>query len=229
MRVTPLEIRQKSFEKVFRGYDKDEVNAFLLTLSQEWERMLDDQKEFRYKLESSEREVSKLREVENSLFKTLKTAEDTGANLVEQANKTAELHVREAQMKADAILFEAKNKAKNIIDDAELKSRQILEGMEDDVKYMEESYRNLQNHRDNLLADLRNLANDTLEKVDRASTKKKINIQQYTDKIKEVTKDLNSNKADNDEGEASQKEEAKYEQPQETTENKSGSFFDNIQ
>ena len=29
MKVTPLEIRKKSFEKVFRGYDKDEVNAFL--------------------------------------------------------------------------------------------------------------------------------------------------------------------------------------------------------
>jgi cell division initiation protein len=34
MRVTPLEIRQKTFEKNFRGYQTDEVNAFLLTLSQ---------------------------------------------------------------------------------------------------------------------------------------------------------------------------------------------------
>ncbi|MEY4931055.1 MAG: DivIVA protein, partial [Bacteroidota bacterium] len=27
MKITPLEIRQKAFEKVLRGYDKDEVNA----------------------------------------------------------------------------------------------------------------------------------------------------------------------------------------------------------
>ena len=29
MKVTPIEIRQKDFNKVFRGYDKEEVDAFL--------------------------------------------------------------------------------------------------------------------------------------------------------------------------------------------------------
>ena len=32
MNITPLEIRQKEFEKGFRGYDKDEVKAFFLFL-----------------------------------------------------------------------------------------------------------------------------------------------------------------------------------------------------
>jgi cell division initiation protein len=86
MRITPLEIRQKAFERVLRGYDKDEVNAYLQSLSQEWERMQDDIKEIRIKYEATEREVSKLREVESSLYKTLKTAEDTGANVIDQAN-----------------------------------------------------------------------------------------------------------------------------------------------
>ena len=58
MRITPLDIRQKTFEKNFRGYEKDEVNAFLLTLSQEWERVLDEDTEGRIKLEATEREVS---------------------------------------------------------------------------------------------------------------------------------------------------------------------------
>ena len=86
MKITPLEIRQKTFEKKIRGYDKDEVNAFLLSLSQEWERMIDSSKELKYRLEVSENEVKKLREVESSLFKTLKTAEDTGANMIQQAD-----------------------------------------------------------------------------------------------------------------------------------------------
>src|SRR6478609_12196476 len=112
MRITPLDIRQKTFEKNFRGYEKDEVNAFLLTLSQEWERMMDENKELRMKLESSEREVLKLREVEGSLYKTLKTAEDTGANVIEQARQTAELHLRESQIQAELIGQEAKVKAR---------------------------------------------------------------------------------------------------------------------
>ena len=111
MKITPLEIRQKSFEKKLRGYDKDEVSAFLLSLSNEWERVLDENKEYKIKLDQAQKEVQKLREVESSLFKTLKTAEDTGANLIDQANKTAELHMKEVQMNADALMSEAKSKA----------------------------------------------------------------------------------------------------------------------
>ncbi|MFN8887357.1 MAG: DivIVA domain-containing protein, partial [Cyclobacteriaceae bacterium] len=134
MRITPLEIRQKAFERVLRGYDKDEVNAYLQSLSQEWERMQDDAKEMKIKYEATEREVAKLREVESSLYKTLKTAEDTGANVIDQANKTAELILREAQMKADSMLNEAKNKAKNTIEESEFISKQMLVEMEERLK-----------------------------------------------------------------------------------------------
>src|SRR5690606_10612158 len=158
MRITPLEIRQKSFEKVFRGYDKDEVTAFLQTLSQEWERMVDEYKEMKFKLEASQEEVRKLREVESSLFKTLKTAEDTGTNMIDQAKKTADLHMRETQMKAEAVISESKSKAKSLLENAEHKSRQIIESMEDEVKSLEQTYKALENYRDNLIADLKNMA-----------------------------------------------------------------------
>ena len=61
MKITPLEIRQKTFEKAFRGLDKDEVQAFLLTLSQQWEKLQDENKDLRVKLEVATREVQKLR------------------------------------------------------------------------------------------------------------------------------------------------------------------------
>ena len=170
MRITPLEIRQKAFEKVLRGYDKDEVNAFLQTLSQEWERMLDEVKEARIRLESTEREVSKLREVESSLFRTLKAAEDTGASVIEQANKTAELILRENQLNADAIMSEAKTKSKNTIEEAEMISRQMLDEMEERLKSMGQHYKTLELHRDNLLSDLKRLAGETIDRVERAKT-----------------------------------------------------------
>lgn len=168
MKITPLEIRQKSFEKKMRGYDKDEVNAFLQSLSQEWERTLDETKEMRIRLETTEREVNKLREVESSLFKTLKTAEDTGASVIEQANKTAELILRENQMNADAVINEAKRRAKNTIEEAESISRQMLAEMEDRLKSLGQHYKNLELHKENLLADLKRLANETLDRIDRA-------------------------------------------------------------
>jgi cell division initiation protein len=168
MKITPLEIRQKTFEKNFRGYEKDEVHAFLLTLSQEWERLMDENKELRIKLETTEREVSKLREVESSLFKTLKTAEDTGANVIDQARKAADLHLRESQIKADAMLNEAKSKAKDTIEESETRAKQVIVDMEDRLKAMIDNYKKLESSREDLLNDLRRTASDLLDRVERA-------------------------------------------------------------
>ena len=168
MRVTPLDIRQKTFEKNFRGYEKDEVNAFLLTLSQEWERILDENKELRIKLEATEREVTKLREVESSLYKTLKTAEDTGANVIEQARMAADLHLRESQMQAEAIMNEAKTKARNTIEESDTRAKEILAEMEDRLKALVENYRMMIATRDDLLTNIKHLATDALERAEKA-------------------------------------------------------------
>jgi cell division initiation protein len=168
MRITPLDIRQKTFEKNFRGYEKDEVNAFLLTLSQEWERVLDENKEARIKLEATEREVSKLREVESSLYKTLKTAEDTGANVIDHARRTAELHLGESQLNAEAMINEAKSKARDTIEESDTRAREILEEMEERLKILVESYKKMQTLRDDLLADLKHLGSDVLDRVERS-------------------------------------------------------------
>ena len=167
MKITPLEIRQKTFERTLRGYDKDEVNAFLLSLSQEWERMNDEAKELKLKWETAEREAAKLREVETSLFKTLKTAEDTGANVVDQAKKAAELHVREAQISAEALLNEAKDKAKNTIEEVDVMSKQLLGEMEDSLRELVDQYKTIESQRNNLIDDLKRLAGEVLDRADR--------------------------------------------------------------
>ncbi len=167
MKITPLEIRQKTFERGFRGYDKDEVQAFLKSLSKEWERVQDEIKELKMKLEASEKEVHKLREVESSLFKTLKTAEDTGANMIQQANKSAELHLKESQMKADAVMSETKSKARAMIEKTEMETRDVIEGMHDEVKLLEQSFRTIENYRDNLMVDLKTLSSDLSEKIEK--------------------------------------------------------------
>ncbi len=189
MRVTPLEIRQKSFEKHFRGYDKDEVNGFLLTLSQEWERALDENRELRIKLETTEREILKLREVENSLYKTLKTAEDTGASVIGQARQAAELHIRESQFKAEAMLNEAKSKAKDTIEESDMRAKEILADMEDRLRILVESYKKLESSRDDLISELKRLSNDTLDRVERArSNALQFDADQHLNQVRRETK-----------------------------------------
>jgi cell division initiation protein len=189
MKVTPLEIRKKSFEKVFRGYDKDEVNAFLVSLSQAWEKVMDQNKEFTIKLESAEKEIAKLREIENSLFKTLKTAEDTGANMIEQANKTAELHMKETQMNVDALMNESESKASSMLEEAENNAREILDELQGEVKKIEESYHQLQQQRDSLLREIKNIADGFLEQVSKArGDQEKYSIDEIVKKTKKISK-----------------------------------------
>ena len=190
MKITPLEIRQKNFEKKLRGYDKDEVTAFLTSLSNEWERVLDENKELKIKLDQSEKEVRKLREVESSLFKTLKTAEDTGANLIDQANKAADLHLKETQMNAEAMMSEAKSKARGIIEKSESEARHIIEEMQEAVKELEQNYRTLENQRDNFMAELKNLSEDILDRLERtAKHKTNFKLEDHTKKMKALVRE----------------------------------------
>ena len=205
MKITPLEIRQKTFEKKLRGFDKDEVNAFLLSMSNEWERILDENKELRIKLDQAEKEVQKLREVESSLFKTLKTAEDTGANLIDQATKAAELHMKETEMNSEALLSESKSKARAIIEQAEAEARQLVDEMQVAVKELEQNYRTIENHRENVIAELKNLSADMLDRIQRTDKARgEFKVEDHLKKVRELAR-TSQDKIDTDHLEASQK------------------------
>lgn len=165
MKISPLEIRQKAFEKTFRGYDKEEVDAFLLSLSQEWERVMEESKELKSKLTYSEAEVQKMREVETSLFKTLKTAEDTATNLVEQANRTAEQLIKESRMNAESMLNEARTHSHNMIEEAEEKAKNILFQAQGKLNEIATEFENIEKQKQNSLQELRQFANELLEKA----------------------------------------------------------------
>jgi cell division initiation protein len=189
MKITPLDIRQKTFEKAFRGLDKDEVNAFLLTLSQQWEKMLDENKDLRLKLDAANRETQKLREVESSLYKTLKTAEDTGNNILEQATKSAELRAREAELQANELLNKARNQARQVLEDAARQTEKMVVEMQEEVKSLEQEYQRMEGYLDTLVRDLKNLANDALEKVERTKAKPKGNVNSMLSRAANVTID----------------------------------------
>lgn len=237
MKITPLEIRQKIFEKVFRGYDKDEVVAFLQILSSEWEKSTDEKRELVIKLESTEKEIAKLREVENSLYKTLKTAEDTGANMIEQANKAAELQLKETKMESENIVREAKAKSKMIIENTEKHAREIISNMLSEIKSLEHNFNSALSLKENLIADLTNLSSDTLERVQKFKRQKdKLDIDKYIKEAREFAEnyDLKNFKVTGKELEKTlEKEELdkkvsnmKKKKPVEKTENSESSFFD---
>ena len=171
MKITPLEIRQHEFEKTFRGYNIEEVDNFLANLSQEWERVLNESKMLRMQLEIAEKEANKLREIEMTLFKTLKTAEDTSKMITDQASQQGDKHVQEAKLQGEKALMDAQQKAAEIVRQAENQAKYIKEEVLGDVKVLERDFRAMDHYKTNLLVQMRSLSNATLEHVERFENK----------------------------------------------------------
>ena len=87
MKVTPEEISQYTFGRSFRGYDKDAVDQFLSSLSQEWQKEIDEQESLKKRLEISEKELNRLKDVESIMLRTIKEGDENARRLYEEAEK----------------------------------------------------------------------------------------------------------------------------------------------
>ncbi|GAB3730379.1 DivIVA domain-containing protein [Spirosoma lituiforme] len=185
MKITPIEIRQHTFEKGLRGYKTDDVDAFLVSLSQEWERLTGEYKMLKMQLEIAEKELGKLKEVEMTLFRTLKTAEDTSTQITEQANKAGEKYVDDAKQQADEIVADARKRSALMVQDAENQSRYLKDNILNDIKSLEHDFKALESYKENLAIQIRTLASNAVDSVDRFE--KKFARQDLKGKIDEVT------------------------------------------
>lgn len=165
MKITALDIKQKTFEKSFRGYEKAEVQAFLDSLAREWERIQAEQKGFKAEIEQLKRELGRLREVEEGLLRTFRTAEDTRTQVIEQSNRKAELQLREAEMKADSLLDKAKTQARRLVDEAEKKAQRALQHIQQRQYKLQQSCAALEHQREQLITNFRAIANDLAYKA----------------------------------------------------------------
>jgi cell division initiation protein len=165
MRITPLEIRQHTFDKSFRGYDTESVDAFLLSLSQEWERVSEDLRQSKQQLEVAEKEIVRMKELESSLFKTLKAAEDAQQNINSKAQAEADLITDQARMEAITIAREAQKNSDMIVSEAENKAKFLVEEAVNDLKNYERDFKAMERYKDYLVVELKSFANDALDKV----------------------------------------------------------------
>jgi cell division initiation protein len=160
--IKPIEIRQKSFERSFRGYNSDEVDAFLHALAYAWEKVTQQLDEVKAALEVSDREVKRLQGIENALLKTIKDAEITAYNITKQAQKDAELKAREAKIETDKLIYETHEKIRAIEEDNEKKNQHLKEQMAWELAKAKKMVQEAEMYRDTLLQKLQHLAEDIL-------------------------------------------------------------------
>ncbi len=108
MRITPLDVRKQDFRKSVRGFDCDEVRAFLATLADEYEAVLVDNKVLRERILDQDDKIHEYQNMERTLRDTLMTAERVMQESKENAAREGDLVVQEAQLKARGILEECR-------------------------------------------------------------------------------------------------------------------------
>ncbi len=104
MRITPLDVRKQEFRKVVRGLDADEVRAFLITVADEYEAVLVDNKQLRERILGLEDKIGEYRNMEKTLRDTLMTAERVLTETKDNAIKEADLLIKDAELQARRIL-----------------------------------------------------------------------------------------------------------------------------
>ncbi|MFA6055398.1 MAG: DivIVA domain-containing protein [Thermodesulfovibrionales bacterium] len=139
MRITPLDIQQKQFPMKIRGFDVEEVYAFLEIIREEMEDLLRENASLKENVQRLESQLKEHRDMETTLRETLMTAQQMVDDYKTNARKEAELVVREAELKSDTILKEAQEKVIKIHEDiVDLKG--IRRHFKEEIKRLVESH-----------------------------------------------------------------------------------------
>ncbi|MEO6011551.1 MAG: DivIVA domain-containing protein [Vicinamibacteraceae bacterium] len=136
MKVTPLDLRQAQFRSKLRGFDPDEVTAFLSDAAYELEQALKDIDRMRQEAVRTETILDEFRERENALRNTLLTAQRLADQIKENAETEARTILREAESRADLLLQKAQNRLTELdrdINEMRLRRRDVEGSLEGSI------------------------------------------------------------------------------------------------
>lgn len=161
MKLTPIDIKKHTFNSGFRGFVPEEVEAFLDTVSRQWEELLDELDRAKRRIAELEGETKKYKEVESMLHQTLAQAQQSTNSLIENAKREADL----------------------IRQEAEIKSQQLIERAKLEVSAMGDDVRRLEAQKRELIAKLRILLSSQLELLNAfIDDEESFILQQFTNK-----------------------------------------------
>jgi cell division initiation protein len=112
--LTPLEIQKQTFARVLKGYNADDVRAYLHLVAEEIERLVRDNdrlsRENVMLREDLEEHFQRERILKDTLLSAQKVSEDVKAN----ARKEAELIVKDAELLGERVVAQAMQRVSDL-------------------------------------------------------------------------------------------------------------------
>ena len=129
MKLTPLDIHHKEFRRAIRGYNEEDVDVFLDEVAEEFERLFKENIDLKEQMERVNKKIQQYEGIEDTLQKTLLTAQKSAEEVKARAAKEAELIIKDAEAKARETL------------QGVLKEREQVQSSFDQLKKAEKDFR----------------------------------------------------------------------------------------
>lgn len=161
-----MQIPEVSFSKSFRGFDVQEVSDYVQSVALFEEEMNRQQAMLLEKVQTLEQEVNRLREVETSLFRAMKLAEEAQKNWQEKVEKEAAKVLESAKKQAETVLAAAEKEAQKAKLFVENERKQLIGQVEQEVKEQTRELKRLERIQAEIAGQLANFARQTLTSVE---------------------------------------------------------------
>ena len=125
-RLTPLDIHNKEFSKVFRGYSEDEVDEFLDLVVAEFEKLIRINEELGATVSGLESRIEHYKGLEETLKNAIVLAQKTSDEIKEAAVREADAIRRQAMADADRIRDEANQALRKSLEDVEKQRNRLM-------------------------------------------------------------------------------------------------------
>ena len=124
MKLTPIDVETQSFKVSWRGYDQDEVRAFLSRVSHELSMMQMNQQRLTEQINVQANQLEQVQNYEDQLRDALLSATQFGERAIDDAKREAELLVKEAEVRADQLLSDSRSELNRLREEALMIRRQ---------------------------------------------------------------------------------------------------------
>jgi cell division initiation protein len=114
MKVAPIDIAHKSFNRKMMGLDPQEVTDFLRQISDEMESLIRDRNNLREQMREKDLQIIEFRERDELLKSTITTATRMSEKLQADAEREARLIISDAKQQGEMIIRDARDSLKKI-------------------------------------------------------------------------------------------------------------------
>jgi cell division initiation protein len=112
--LTPLEIQKQTFSRAIKGYNADEVRAYLHLVAEEIERLVKDVDRLARENAMLRDELDDHNQRERILKDTLLSAQKVSEDVRANARKEAELIVKDAELLSDRLVAQAQSRVADL-------------------------------------------------------------------------------------------------------------------